>query len=179
MRVLLAAILALSASSAALADPTGDVQKALVAFGNASSYHIAVESPKAPKVEGDVSKPDRMHFTMGSSEMITIGGLTYVKAGGNWMRLPQAMPGMAGAALTYVQNLASRPLDAPVEDLGTKSVDGKSYHAYKVSPTGGRPTTIYVDGAGTVARIDVVEGDATSIVRLSNYNVPVKIEAPV
>jgi len=175
MRRLLATFFILGASvTSALADPTDDVRKALVNFAGVSSYHLTFES-KAQKGEADFVKPDKMHMTAGPAEVITIADGTYVKVLGNWMKLPRPMPQMQNAMLGYVRDLSSKPQDVTVDDLGPKSVDGASYHAYTVTPKGGKPATVYIDGAGLLVRVDADEGS----VKLSNFNAPVNIEAPI
>ncbi len=176
---IVAVFLVLATSAAALATPADDVAGAFAAWGKATSYHMAVITAKGQQMDGDFVRPDKMHLTMGPMEMITLADGTFVKMNGSWMRLPRPMPQMQSGALTYVEGLGRNPKDTTVEDLGTKSVDGASYHAYKVTPNGGKPSTVYVDGAGLVARVDVTEGDGTSIVRFSKYNAPVTIVAPI
>ena len=175
MRLLLAAsFIALASVTSALADPTDDVRKALVNFANVTSYHMTFES-KSQKGEADVVKPNKMHMVAGPMEMITIADGTYVKVQGNWMKLPRPMPQVQNAMFGYVHDLGAKPQDVTVEDLGSKTIDGAGYHAYKVTPNGGKPSTVYVDGSGLLARIVTDTGSVT----FSKFNAPVKIEAPV
>lgn len=181
-RLILAASLAAAMAVPALADPAGDVRNAFLKFADASSYHIAVSSSRGPAGEGDFVKPDRMHMMMGPAEMIALPDATYVKAGGNWMKLPRPMPNALGPTLDYVKGISTgKPADLKVEDLGMKTVDGSSFHAYKVEPKDAAVSTVYVNGDGYVARIDAVEkgNGATSVVKFSNYNAAIKIEAPI
>jgi len=178
-RLLVASLVAAVTATSALASPTDDVTNALLALGKASSYHLVVQTSKGQKMDGDVVRPDKMHLTMGPMEMISLSDATYVKMNGSWMKMPQPMPQMQSGAFSYVNTLGRSPKDVSVEDLGPKSADGAGYHAYKVTPSGGKPSTVYIDGAGVVARIDVTDPDGTSIVRFSNFNAPVNIVAPI
>jgi hypothetical protein len=179
-RLFIAAAIVIASASGALAAPADEVGKALVNLGTATSYHMAIESSRGQKMDIDVVRPDKMHMMMPQAEMIMVAGGTYVKVNGNWMKLPRPMPQMQSAAVGYVQTLGNaKPSDVVVEDLGTKSVDGANYHAYKVTPKDGKPANVYVDGAGLVTRMDVTDQSGTSIVRFSKFNAPISIDAPL
>ncbi len=174
------AALVLASATSAFATPSDDVANAFMGLGTATSYHLAIQTSRGQTMDIDVAKPNKMHMTMAQMEMISIAGGTYVKVNGNWMKLPAPMPQMQSAAFGYVQALSNtKPSDVTVDDLGSKSVDGGTYHAYKVTAKDGKPATLYVDGSGVIARCDVIDQSGTSIVRFSKFNAPVSIEAPI
>lgn len=185
MRRLFAAVIlsvcAAATTGIALATPSDDIANAFKNLAQASSYHMNVQTSQGQKMDIDMVPPNKMHMMMGPMEMIRLASATYMKVNGNWMKMPGAMPQMTqqGAAMTYVQTLGSHPNDAKVDDLGMQSVDGVSVHAYKVTPNSGQPATVYVDGSGRPARIDVTEKNGTSVVRFSNYNATLDIQAPI
>jgi len=178
--LLLALFLAAATPAAALATPTDDVVNAFTKMGTASSYHMAIQSAQG-SMDIDMVPPDKMHMMGAHVEMIRIGGATYVKVNGNWMKLPAAMPQMQQqmGAVSYVQSVGNNAKQAKVEDLGSRSLDGATYHAYKVTGQDAKPATLYVDGSGYPARVDVVEEKGTSTVRFSKYNAPMTIAAPI
>lgn len=181
--LLVASFFAVVTAAAALATPSDDVVNAFTEMASASSYHMAIQSAQGQTMDIDMVPPDKMHMLMGGgkAEMIRAAGATYVKVNGNWMKLPMGMPQMDQqmGAVSYVQSVGRNPKQARVDDLGSKSVDGATYHAYKVTPQDGKPATLYVDGSGYPARIDVSEGKGTSIVRFSKFNAPLTIDAPI
>lgn len=179
-RLFIAAAVVLASATGALATPTDDIGNAFIALGAATSYHIAIQA-RGQAMDIDMVKPNKMHMTNGQMEMISIAGAAYVKANGNWMKLPAAMPQqMQNAGFGYVQTLAdSKPNDVAVEDLGAKSVDGATYHAYKVTPKDGKVSNVYLDGSGVIARCDVTDQTGTSIIRFSKFNAPISIDAPM
>jgi hypothetical protein len=161
----------------AFADPTTDVRNAMIALGRATSYHINVTS-EGRTMDGDVVNPGKMHLVVAPMEMIVIDKTTYVKMQGTWRQF--SMPGAdrMTAPIARVQNLAKSGEQAQVTDLGPKTVDGVALHAYLVKPADGSPSTVYLDDQGRIVRIESNEGGAMSVVRISNYNAPVTIEAP-
>jgi hypothetical protein len=180
-RLIAASFFAVAAAAGAFATPTDDVANAFTKLGTATSYHMAVQTAQGGSMDIDMVPPEKMHATMAQVEMIRVAGATYVKVNGNWMKLPSAVPQMAAqmGAVSYIQSVGNNPKQAQVEDLGMKTVDGASYHAYKVTPADGKPSTLYVDASGLPARVDVTEPRWTSIVRFTKYNAPLSIDAQI
>jgi hypothetical protein len=175
-RMVLALAFTLAAAAPALADPTADVKNAMIAFGNAKSFHVSAEAA-GRNIEGDIVPPAKAHFIAGPFEMITISGTTWVKTGGGWHQF--TIPGMdritvfVNGAIDTVRN---PPADLVVTDLGTKTIDGATLHGYTISnKAGNSPSTIYLDGSGTLAR---VEANGGSVVRFSKFNAPLQIDPP-
>lgn len=179
-RSLVAAAIVLASATGAFATPSDDVGHAFIALGAATSYHVAIQA-RGQTMDIDMLKPNKIHMMTAQMEMISIAGAAYVKVNGTWMKLPAAMPQqMQNVGFGYVQTLAnSKPNDVTVEDLGPKSVDGATYHAYKVTPKDGKVSNVYLDGSGVIARCDVTDRSGTSIIRFSKFNAPISIDAPI
>lgn len=172
--VALAALTALPGA----ADPATDaVRNAFVAFSHATSYHVNVQA-QGKTVNGDVVPPDKYHFIVPPTELIVIGSYTYVKLNGAWRQFNAA--GFAGftAPLDRVKAMTASPDSVKVTDLGMKTVDGQSLHAYSVLSAGNNgASTVYIDGGGLPVRVDSSSGE---IVRFSQFNSPaITIVAPV
>lgn len=62
-----------------------------------------------------------------------------------------------------------------------KTADGTAYHTYLVkdSDGSGTATTVYVDGNGYPARMDVADNRGTQTVTFSNFNGAITIDAPI
>jgi len=158
-RFLVVSFLVPALTTAALAAPIDDVKNALIGFGHLTSY-----------------------LMMGEMEMVHIGANTWMKVQGHWMQMPGGAgqgPGFTGA-LSHAQTLSAHTSDVTVTDLGVKSVDGQTFHAYGVkNPGDPQPSTIYVGGDGYVHRIDSADDKGrVSTIRFSRFNVPVAIDPP-
>jgi hypothetical protein len=177
-RSLCALGLVVFAAAPALADPKSDVMAAFLQFGKATSYHMDVAA-KRGSLEVDMVPPGKMHVISPQFEMIKIDATTYMKIGGQWrsMSIP-GMEAMTGAVMSSMAMTKGEPDDFSVTDLGMKapSSGGSPLHAYSVTnKTGKTPATIFIDG-GKVVEIDSTDG---SSVKISKYNVPVDIQAPM
>jgi|HubBroStandDraft_1064217.scaffolds.fasta_scaffold37101_2 hypothetical protein len=180
-RFLVVSVLVSALTAPALAAPVDDVKNALIGFGRLTSYHMTMDVG-GQHMEGDVVVPGKMHLMMGEMEMVHIGSNTWMKVQGHWMQIPGGAgqgPGFTGA-LSHAQTLSAHSSDVTVTDLGVKSVDGESLHAYGVkNPGDPQPSTIYVGGDGHVHRIDSVDDKGkVSTIRFSRFNVPVAIDPP-
>jgi hypothetical protein len=175
-RLLLALALALAAYAPALADPASDVRGAMLALAKATSFHISATAG-GQDVEADFLPPAKAHFVAGPVEVITVAGTTWVKLGGSWRQF--TVPGMdriTGFVQGTIDTLRNPPDDLVVNDLGMKSVDGTTLHAYTVaSKSGGYTNTVYLDRSGLLARIDAPNA---SVVRFSKFNAPLTIDPP-
>ncbi len=175
--IALLALVALT-TAPALADPKSDVTTALVGLSHATSFHFNVVS-HGRTVDGDVVNPGKLHLVTSPVELIVIDGTTYVKIHDAWHKF--TIPGtdrMTGA-ISYAQDFAKTHGDLNVTDLGTKLVDGTSLHAYAVKSSGStKPVTVYLDGSGTLVRMDTGDNDPSAIT-FSNFNAPVTIVAPI
>jgi len=175
------AIIALVVLSAApaLADPTADVKNAMIALAKATSYHMTA-SMGDHTLDGDYVAPSKFHVTAGPMEAIWIDKTTYIKMNGAWKRF--SFPGMDQmlSPVAHVQSFIASHSDITVTDLGAKTVDGAILHAYlvKTNEANTKPATVYVDGSGTVARIEATEAGSTAVIRFSNINGPITIDPP-
>jgi hypothetical protein len=180
-QLLAVAALVVATTTAAFADPQGDVVNAIMAFGKLSSYHVEATIGKDHEISGDVVNPGRMHVSAGPAEMIVIDKTTYVKMGSTWREF--TLPGIDRmfSPLTYTQRLAAHRADVTVTDLGPKVVAGEPLHAYAVKSTAvDKPATLYLDPSGTLTRVEVAgaSGDIDAIT-FSNFNGPISIVAPI
>jgi hypothetical protein len=166
----------------ALADPATDaIRGAALKLATSSSYHVTIEA-KGHEIEGDVVPPDKLHVTMGPMEAIEIAKTTYVKMGGSWHEF--TLPGIdrVTAPLDNARSYAkAAPSDITVSDLGMKTVDGLTAHAYLVKgkEVGSTANTLYVDANGYLARIDSDTSDGTATILFTKYNAPLTIAAPI
>jgi hypothetical protein len=171
---LLVAALVAALTTQALADAQGDVKNAMIQFSKLTSYHMTAHG-LGKTIDADIVNPGKMHVVMGSMELIRLDTTTYVKINGEWRKF--AFPGMdrlSGPAMT-VQQLVAHKGDFVVSDLGPKTIDGATLHAYTVKATEGPATTMYLDASGNLARADTGEGYAT----FSKFNAPITIDAPI
>jgi hypothetical protein len=176
-RLLLALTLVLALAAPALADPVADVRGAMLALSRATSFHISATATSGQDVEADFLPPAKAHFVAGPVEIVTIAGTTWVKLAGSWRQF--AIPGMdhvTGFVQGTIDTMRNPPDDMTVTDLGPKSVDGATLHAYAVaSKSGGYADTVYLDRGGLLARIDT---PSAGVVRFSKYNQPLTIDPP-
>jgi len=175
-------VLAASLAAPAFATPTDDVKNALIALGQATSYHMVIES-NGKTGEGDWVAPDKMEMTFGPTEIIRIGTTSWVHVHGQWMQLPASAASSMGAGatggVTEAQSMAANAKDVTVTDLGMKTVGGATFHAYSVTQKGdSSPRIIYVGGDGRVARIEHATASGTSSISFSKFNQPATITAP-
>jgi hypothetical protein len=166
----------------AFATPTDDVKNALIALGQATSYHLVIVS-NGKTGEGDWVAPDKMQFTFGSTEIIRIGTTSWVHVQGHWMQVPAAAAGSMGAGATSgvseAQSMAANAKNVTVADLGMKTVAGATMHAYSVVQSGDTsPRIIYVGSDGRVQRIEHPTSTGTSSVTFSKFNQPATISPP-
>jgi hypothetical protein len=175
-RLLAALVLLIALAAPAAATPLSDVSSAMMAIGQAKTFHIAFTS-HGQSGDVDIVQPGKAHLTFGPIEVITIESATYVKMGGSWRQY--TIPGVDRITGMYesVIRRASHPTaEMTVVDLGSKTVDGIVLHAYTFKHKDESvPTTLYLDGKGLPA---LVETDDGSMIRFSNINSPITINAP-
>jgi hypothetical protein len=160
----------LFATLPASADVAPALTNAVALMSKLPSYHMSMTSPEGA-AETDVSNPGKMHTVMKAGEIYIIGPTMYMKISSKWTKF--ANSGDSDVLARYhkfASNYTSK-------DLGMRTVPGGTFHAYAVHDTK-HPTvknTIYLDGSGRIARIDI---DA-SVVTFSRFGVPVSIQAPM
>jgi hypothetical protein len=175
-RLLCALALVVATAAPAFATPLADVDAAMLALGHAKTFHLTFTS-HGQSGDVDIVQPGKAHFTFGPFEVIKIDSVTYVKMGGGWKQF--TLPGMGRITDLYEGAIrtASHPSDnMTVVDLGPKTVDGVALHAYTFKHKDQTvPTTLYIDGKGLPA---LVETDDGSLIRFSNIDGPITIDAP-
>jgi hypothetical protein len=165
------AAVAISATVPASADVAPALVNAIVVMSKLPSYHMSMTTSDGV-AETDVSNPGKMHTVMKSGEMVIIGPTMYMKMRGKWTKFASAS-GDSDVLARYhkfASNYSS-------QDLGMRTVAGGTFHAYAIHDTR-HPTvknTIYLDGLGRIARIDI---DA-SVVTFSRFGEPVSIQPPM
>jgi hypothetical protein len=179
-RLLFAVALIAATAVPALADPTNDLKNAMLNLAKATSYHMEADI-KGKTVDVDMMPPGKLHMTMGSSmEMIKIDSDMYLKMGGSWRKFN--IPGMDQMTQMFTSRIesASHPAsDMTVVDLGPKVVDGVPLHGYNVKSKAGDKefgSTMYVDGGGMLVRIETPDN---GVIRISKFNQPIAIVAPI
>ena len=162
---------ALLAPHAASADVAPALTNAIVLMSKLPSYHISMTTPAGP-AESDVSNPGKMHTVMKAGEMYMIGPTMYMKISGKWTKF--ANSNSQGEVLARYHKFAS---NFSSQDLGMRTVPSGTFHAYAIHDTThpNVKNTIYLDGSGRIARIDI---DA-NVVTFSRYGVPVSIQPPM
>jgi hypothetical protein len=160
----------------AYADATGDVRAAWQKFLGLSSYEMSSISG-TQSVTVDIVKPNSRHVRSAKGEIISIGSDFYLKRGnGGWMKLPASAGQSAAAAFLNMETLGRKVNGATATDLGMKSVDGETLHAYHVTVSGARSVTVYVARDGFVHRVD---DGSTGGARFSKFNAVPPIHAPM
>jgi hypothetical protein len=173
---LLATVLLVGASAApAFADATSDVYNAMAGFGKLHTYHMDMTT-RAGRISVDTVKPDRMHVVMAQTETYVIGPMAYAKSNGAWRQFPGAGQKLLSLA-DFARNTELNRGEYAATDLGPVVVDGAQLHAYQVTKkaSGKGVTKIFLDARGRVARIET----ATTVARISKFDEPLTIQAPM
>jgi hypothetical protein len=166
--------IALVASTAApvLADPTGDIQNAMIAFTKLSSYHMEIATGTGQTIVSDYASPGRYHTIAAGTEAIIVGPTMYLKLNGAWQKLPGSM----GPMTDYSKNITKHPRGIVVTALGPRIVGGAPLRAYRVVDTAThKPSTIFLDGSGRLVRMET----GSIVMTISRFNAPVSIHAPM
>ncbi len=159
---------------AALADGASALAQAAIMSYKQKSYHTTFTEKSGGVIEGDIVNPDRSRVVGNGIEMITVGGSMYMKHNGAWSKIPGVDP--MKLQRDPVKALADAKGKFAVVDLGPKVVGGAPLHAYQVTNLATKSvTSVYVDTAGRIARIETANGVTT----MSRYGEAVSIEAPM
>jgi hypothetical protein len=159
------------------ADATGDVRAAMVKFLGLSSYEMS-SGTGARSGTVDIVKPHSRHVRMATGEIISIGSDFYLKRGNSgWMKLPASAGASAAGAFVNMETLGRKVSGATATDLGMKSVDGETLHAYRVRDSGGHDVTVYIARDGFVHRVE--DASRPGAVRFSKFNAVAPIRAPI
>jgi hypothetical protein len=165
------------AAGPAYADATGDVRAAMVKFLSLSSYEMSYTSGSQSGTV-DIVRPSSRHVRSATGEIISIGSDFYLKRGNSgWMKLPASQSASAVGLFENMESMGRKVNGATATDLGMKSVDGETLHAYRVTETGGHQWTVYIGRDGFVHRVADVSGPHG--VRYSKFNAVPPIRAPM
>jgi hypothetical protein len=163
----------------AYASAIDDVKGAVLRLAALSSYQMSFGAG-ARSATMDIVKPNSMHMQSKAVEMISVGGSAYVKSGGRgWIKIPSSTSqGMATSPYTDWARVAmSDTKGVSATDLGMKSIDGETVHAYLMTKDG-KQSTMYVGGDGLPHRIDSGTSPGQSV-RFGKFNAVAPIRAPI
>ncbi len=161
----------LFAALPASADISPALTNAIVVMSKLPSYHMSMTTPEGP-AETDVANPGKMHTVMKAGEMYIIGQTMYMKINSKWTKFTNSSADTD--VLARYHKFSSNFSSA---DLGMRTVSNGTFHAYAVHDTThpNVKNTIYLDGLGRMARIDL----DTNVILFSRYGEPVSIQAPM
>ncbi len=172
----LAALVTLTAAPA-FASATDDVRAAMLRLAGLSSYEMTFGAG-ARSGTFDFVKPGDVHMRMSGMEMIHVNNASYMKIGGaGWTKLPASRQAAQYSMADRIRAMTKRTADFTATDLGMKSVDGETLHAYRVKSQGSSESTLYIARDGYVHRID--GGGTDGIIHLSKFNAVAPIRAPI
>jgi len=174
---LLATVLVVGASAApAFADANSDVYNAMIGFRKLHSYHLDVAT-RGGHVSIDAVRPDRMHVVTPRNETYFIGQMMYVKVNGAWRKYPGGSEESGLSFGDFAKNIEATRGTYDATDLGPVVVDGAQLHAYQVkAKRSGKPDSkIFLDSQGRLARMET----RTTVMRISKFNEPLTIQAPM
>lgn len=145
------------------------------AFLHARSWHATEHFSNGKTVTVDYSVPDRWRIkpSQNVTELL-IGDSVYMVSNGHTTRLPFG-GFMVRKMITSVAFSARQDVQQP-RDLGTRTLNGQSVHAYTYL-TRGTPVTLYVAN-GLPFESVVKNGDSTTTIVYSKYNARIPIAAP-
>jgi hypothetical protein len=172
------AVLALVAvsSAPAFADATGDLKNAAANFMKLTSYHIDVAGSHGPVAQADVVPPSRVHAIVPHAETILVDSTLYIKVHGSWHQFQMHGPSKLFDQPNYSKMVLDHVRDVDAKDLGMRTVDGASLHAYSVTnPKSHKTDTVFLDNGGRITR---VEGRG-AVITISKFNTPMTIAAPI
>jgi hypothetical protein len=178
---------------------TGDLNFQLVAqaMAAAKSYRVTVTTQSAAtgqpsNIVIDVVKPDRLHATVDSGggkivETILIGTTTYFKTGSTWQKSPVPIPaatlGILSSDPQKLLALASaNQQNRTITKAGADQVDGTPCQEWVWTPTTGSVGQVggsICIGLSNNLPLQFKSTDGKTVVKYSNWNDPLTIEAPI
>jgi hypothetical protein len=174
---LTAVVLSLLLSSLAFADAYGDLMKAQAAFHSAKSWHAEEHFSNGRTVVVDFSAPDRWRLQPEPNlTELVIGSDVYMVRNGHPMKLPFGGM-MISRMIKHFQFSADADMKKTAQDLGMKTVNGRSLHAYSCT-VHGVPETLYLGPDSLPVEAVVKNRGMRTIIDYSKYNEPVAIEVP-
>jgi hypothetical protein len=188
-----------SAQTAPAGAATGDLnfQPVAQAMAAAKSYRVTVTSQSAAtgqpsNIVIDVVKPDRLHATINSGggkivETILIGTTTYFKTGPTWQKSPVPIPaatvGILSSDPQKLLALASASQQTrTITKGGVDQVDGTPCQEWVWTPTTGSVGEVggsICIGLSNNLPLQFKSTDGKTLVKYSNWNDPLTIEAPI
>jgi hypothetical protein len=168
---------------AASTGSTGKVDDDLVKIAQSFAALKSFRAVISAQVQGQQSvqstveyvAPDRYHLVSGTTEFISVGPDSYIKAGGQWTKAPGA-----GVAQTFNMNSVTDMLkDAPAYTKGgTETIDAKRCQDYVHTSTEGTATLCVGDNYLPVQFVGALNGTKTTI-DYQDLNGNINIQPPV
>jgi outer membrane lipoprotein-sorting protein len=137
----------------------------------------------------EYASPDRYHLVMPQGEMIAIGGDSYMKAGGRWMKTPVNMGQMINQ-FRDPKAVEEMRRKTDIKFVGSETLDGQPMYVYEYAldeaggpGVKGRAKT-WISPADMLPRKTEVDGEANGIkshttLIYSDYGSDIKIEPPM
>ena len=159
-----------------LADTVSDLAKVMTAMQQAKSWHAVEHFSNGRTVTVDYSAPDRWRVQPAPNitELI-IGDDVYMVRNGQSTRLPVGGAMIRGMIEQFQSEPMSDEIKQSARDLGMKTVNGQSVHAYSFT-SHSVPETLYVGSAGLPVEAVVQDKKTTATIDYSNFNAPITIE---
>jgi hypothetical protein len=187
MRIVLVAAVAIAFAAPAHADCLTDLKSILTGSLAAGPYVMEMTSDQMT-MKAEFVPPDALHATTavagGTQEITVTGGKAWMKMGGKWMSMPDAVATQMTAAIGGVGSMIDQ-VTSP-ECLGTQNFEGKDYLAFKYdfAATGvTSSSTLYVDPATKLPAIVVgtstAAGKSTDTRATYRYDPSVTVTAPM
>jgi uncharacterized protein (DUF111 family) len=174
---LTAVVFSLLFSSVAFADAYGDLMKAQAAFRSLKSWHAEEHLSDGKTVVVDFATPDRWRLQPAPNiTELVIGGDVYMVRDGRPMKLPFGGM-MISHMIKHFQFSADADVKKTAQDLGMKTVNGRSLHAYSCTVRG-VPETLYLRADSLPVEAVVKDRGMTTVIDYSRFNEPISIEAP-
>jgi hypothetical protein len=167
------------ATTAVLADPVGDITAANAKFSTVKSYRTTFTQPDGKTMQVETINPDRTHVISPQMEMISIADTVYMRFGGRaWQKVPPSLASTTSNQASLQKLYGNLPTSTVVRDLGMKTVDGDSLHAYSVQRPNEPVSTLYIGADGLPSRVEVTTARGTMSMHVYDYNAPITIVAP-
>ncbi len=170
-----AAALLCFAAAPAVANPGDDVRAAIAKLNALGSYEMA-STTHGKHFVIDIVKPNSIHMSGATIEVIEIGSTTYMRTAGSWRKMSGGGQ-MTGAfdISERIRSIGNPGSGTTVTDLGMKAVGGQPCHVYAIA-SARATSTVYVGADGLPHRI---ETGTMGSVDFSKFNSVAPIRPPM
>lgn len=171
-------------------NPQDVLTKSIQAHLNAKSFRARMTNNSSQgnyTATLEYASPDRFRIVSPQGEIIAVGGDSYMKAGGRWMKAPMNM-GQIINQFRDPKAVEEMRRTTDIRYVGTETLDGQPMYVYEYAldkaGTGakGRAKT-WISPSDMLPRKTEVDGEADGIkshttLTYSDYNSDIKIEPP-